>query len=96
MTTPALRSAIHWTDTADQAAESLQRRYADDIAAAPDKKRFVFAYTNEQVDTLNAFARDVHRERGVLGEDGDGAEGDTSLAQPFHVPDHRPLGLAPR
>jgi hypothetical protein len=63
------KDAIHWTDTTSQATESLQRRYAADIAAEPGKKRFIFAYTNEQVDTLNLFARDVHRQRGVLAED---------------------------
>ena len=63
------KGAIHWTDTTDQAAEALQRRYADDIAADPYNKRFIFAYTNAQVDTLNLFARDVHRERGALGKD---------------------------
>ncbi|MGP0092322.1 MAG: MobQ family relaxase [Xanthobacteraceae bacterium] len=63
------KGAINWSQTTDQAAESLQSRYAADIAAEPDRKRFIFAYTNDQVDVLNRFARDVHRQRGALGED---------------------------
>ena len=63
------KGAIHWSQTTDQAAEALQRRYAGDIAAEPDRKRFIFAYTNEQVDVLNRFAREVHRQRGALAED---------------------------
>lgn len=65
----AQKGAIHWSQTTDQAAEALQRRYAGDIAAEPDRKRFIFAYTNEQVDVLNRFAREVHRQRGALAED---------------------------
>jgi len=63
------KGAIHWSQTTDQAAAALQRRYAGDIAAEPDRKRFIFAYTNEQVDVLNRFAREVHRQRGALAED---------------------------
>jgi hypothetical protein len=63
------KGAIHWSQTTEQAAEALQRRYAGDIAAEPDRKRFIFAYTNEQVDVLNRFAREVHRQRGALAED---------------------------
>jgi Ti-type conjugative transfer relaxase TraA len=63
------KGAIHWTETTGQAAEALQRCYAGDIAAEPGRKRFIFAYTNEQVDVLNRFAREVHRQRGALGED---------------------------
>ena len=65
----ARKDAIHWTQTTDQAAEALQRHYAGDIAADPDRKRFIFAYTNDQVDVLNRFARAVHRQRGALLED---------------------------
>jgi hypothetical protein len=43
------KGALHWTD----AAESLQRRCAGDIEAESGKKRFTFAYANEQVDLLN-------------------------------------------
>ncbi|HXA92871.1 MAG TPA: hypothetical protein VNU73_06455, partial [Steroidobacteraceae bacterium] len=63
------KGAIHWSQTTDQAAQALQRRYAGDITAEPDRKRFIFAYTNEQVDVLNRFAREVHRQRGALAED---------------------------
>lgn len=38
-----------------------------DTAAQPGAKRFVFAYTNQDVDTLNAELRQVRRARGELG-----------------------------
>ena len=44
-------------------------RYTADLAAAPDKRRFMFAFTNAEVATLNAHARALHRARGDLGED---------------------------
>ena len=54
--------------TADAAGE-----VSGDLASAPDKtpdkKRFMFAYTNADVATLNAHARALHKERGDLGED---------------------------
>ena len=40
-----------------------------DLAADPDKVRFVFAYTNPDVLELNAALRDVRKEHGALGED---------------------------
>ena len=44
-------------------------QWAKDSAAAPDKSRFVFAYTNDDVNQLNAALRDVRKQRGELGED---------------------------
>ena len=43
--------------------------YRRDVAAAPDKSRFVFAYTNLDVAELNRGARDMHRQLGQLGQD---------------------------
>jgi ATP-dependent exoDNAse (exonuclease V) alpha subunit len=39
------------------------------VAAAPEKSRFVFAYTNDDVARLNTELRDVMRRRGELGTD---------------------------
>ena len=47
----------------------MAARYTADLAATPDKRRFMFAYTNEDVATLNAHARALHRQRGDLGQD---------------------------
>ena len=61
--------AIHWNRTQEDARAALVIRWAEDSAAAPEKNRFVFAYTNEDVATLNAELRDVRKQRGELGED---------------------------
>ena len=60
---------IIWTRTQVQARNALVNRWAGDMAAAPDKSRFVFAYTNNDVARLNAELRDVMRRRGALGPD---------------------------
>jgi ATP-dependent exoDNAse (exonuclease V) alpha subunit len=63
------KGAIHWTRTQVQARAGLVDQWAKDSAASPDKSRFVFAYTNDDVATLNASLRAVRKERGELGED---------------------------
>ena len=63
------KGAIHWTRTQDQARATLVEQWAKDTAAAPDKARFVFAYTNADVAQLNAEIRAVRRARGELGPD---------------------------
>ena len=65
----AREKAITWTDTQDQARERLVERWSADTAADPGGTRFVFAYTNKDVDALNASLREVRRGRGGLGED---------------------------
>jgi hypothetical protein len=55
--------------TQDQARAALVEQWAKDSAAAPDKSRFVFAYTNADVALLNADLRAVRRRAGKLGED---------------------------
>ncbi len=60
---------IHWTEKQSQALRDMAGRYTADLAAAPDKRRFMFAFTNAEVATLNAHARSLHRSRGDLGED---------------------------
>ena len=63
------KGAIHWTRTQGEARAELVEQWAKDSAAKPDKTRFVFAYTNDDVSQLNAALRDVRKERGELGED---------------------------
>ena len=65
----AREKAITWTQTQDQARERLVERWTADTAADPGGTRFVFAYTNKDVDALNASLREVRRGRGELGED---------------------------
>lgn len=63
------KGAITWTRTQEEARAGLVRRWTADTEQAPDKSRFVFAYTNTDVDALNRDIREVQRRRGVLGED---------------------------
>ena len=63
------KGAIHWTRTQGEARAALVAQWAKDSAATPDKSRFVFAYTNDDVNQLNAALRDVRKQRGELGED---------------------------
>jgi Ti-type conjugative transfer relaxase TraA len=58
--------AITWTPHQDQARTALVEAWKRDTAAEPNAKRFVFAYTNRDVDALNAELRQVRRERGEL------------------------------
>lgn len=71
---PALRAfarhdAVVWTRSQDEARAALVARWTRDSAAAPNASRFVFAYTNAEVDALNAELRAARRERGELGAD---------------------------
>jgi Ti-type conjugative transfer relaxase TraA len=62
--------AITWTRDHEDARTALVAAWKRDTAAEPDATRFVFAYTNVDVDALNAELRQVRRERGELaGED---------------------------
>ena len=64
---------IHWSTRQSDTLKNMAARYASDVsgdlASAPDKKRFMFAYTNADVATLNTHARGLHKARGDLGED---------------------------
>ena len=51
------KGAIHWTRTQGEARAALIEQWAKDSAADPAKTRFVFAYTNDDVDKLNAALR---------------------------------------
>jgi AAA domain/Relaxase/Mobilisation nuclease domain len=55
------KGAIHWTRTQPEARALLVEQWANDTAAAPDKSRFVFAYTNDAVRDLNAALRAVRK-----------------------------------
>ena len=62
--------AITWTQDQVDARVALVAAWKRDTAAEPDATRFVFAYTNRDVDALNAELRQVRRDRGeLLGPD---------------------------
>lgn len=63
------KGGIKWTRTQEEAQAALVRKWAADTKADPSKTRFVFAYTNDDVDKINSAIRHVRRERGELGED---------------------------
>jgi len=58
--------AITWTDRQDEARSALVAAWKRDAGERPGQSRFVFAYTNRDVDALNAELRQVRRERGEL------------------------------
>ena len=61
------KGGIHWKATVDEARSALVQRWTADTAADGAKSRFVFAYTNEEVDRLNNALRGVREARGELG-----------------------------
>ncbi|MCL2428664.1 MAG: AAA family ATPase, partial [Alphaproteobacteria bacterium] len=62
--------AITWTDSEDDARQALVEAWRRDRAADPAARRFVFAYTDRDVDRLNAALREVRRaERGFESPD---------------------------
>jgi Ti-type conjugative transfer relaxase TraA len=63
------KGGITWTQTQPQAQAALVRSWAADTAAAPDKLRFVFAYTNADVIELNHAIRAVQKKSGELDKD---------------------------
>lgn len=63
------KGGIKWTRTQEEALSALVRKWAKDTEADPSKTRFVFAYTNDDVDKINFAIRKVRWERGELGED---------------------------
>lgn len=60
---------IHWTTRQSDTLKQMAERYTADVAAAPDKSRFMFALKNADVASLNQHARALHQARGDLGED---------------------------
>ncbi|RWE17265.1 MAG: MobA/MobL protein, partial [Mesorhizobium sp.] len=65
----ARNKSVIWTSKQDELRGKLVERWAQDSSADPSSSRFVFAYTNKDVDALNRDLRAVRRERGELGED---------------------------
>jgi ATP-dependent exoDNAse (exonuclease V) alpha subunit len=61
--------AITWTDKQEDARTALVAAWTRDAEERPGASRFVFAYTNRDVDTLNAELRQVRRARGELTGD---------------------------
>jgi hypothetical protein len=62
------QGALNWTRSQKGAADALMARYTADVAASPDKDRFIFAATNDEVRSLNALARQLARDTGRLGD----------------------------
>jgi hypothetical protein len=60
---------IHWTTRQSDTLKQMAERYTADVAAAPDKTRFMFAIKNVDVAALNHHARALHKARGDLGDD---------------------------
>ena len=58
--------AITWTNDQGDARKALVDAWKRDTAAQPHAARFVFAYTNRDVDALNAELRQVRGEHGAL------------------------------
>ena len=59
--------AITWTQDQEDARKALVAAWTRDTAQQPEATRFVFAYTNRDVNALNADLRQVRRARGELG-----------------------------
>src|SRR5271166_5531091 len=60
---------IHWTTRQSDTLKEMAAKYTADLEGTPDKRRFMFAYTNKDVAALNAHARALHEARGDLAED---------------------------
>lgn len=65
----ANHGALHWSGRQAAAQEALVARWSADTETDPQATRFVFAYTNREVDALNAALRSVRKARGELGDD---------------------------
>ena len=63
------RGGVHISEKQTDALRDMAQAYTADSAASPDKRRFMFAFTNAEVGALNDYARELHRQRGDLGAD---------------------------
>jgi len=61
--------AVTWSADDGANLQALVQRWQADTLADPQATRFVFAYTNQEADALNAGLREVLRGRGALGPD---------------------------
>jgi hypothetical protein len=57
---------LHWADKQADTVRAMVEQYTGDVKTAPEKHRFMFAFSNAEVDTLNDFARAIHQKRGDL------------------------------
>lgn len=64
----ARNGALDWSATLGDARARLVSAWSADSLDRPSASRFVFAYTNADVDALNADLRQVRKARGELGE----------------------------
>lgn len=78
----ARQGAIRWSGRDAEAFENLVEQWGRDIKEDPAKTRFVFAYTNAEVKTLNAALRAERKGQGALGADRmlPAAEGEAAFA----------------
>jgi len=60
---------LHWTTRQSDTLKQMAAKYMADVTSEPEQKRFMFAFTNKDVQSLNIQARALHRQRGELGED---------------------------
>jgi Ti-type conjugative transfer relaxase TraA len=60
------KKAIHWHGQESDAAEALVAKYMKDRTAHPEKTRFIFAYTNKEVNQINAVVREARKSSGEL------------------------------
>ena len=65
----ARNKSVVWTSKQGELQKKLVEQWAKDSEKNPAASRFVFAYTNKDVDALNKDLRAVRKERGELGED---------------------------
>jgi Ti-type conjugative transfer relaxase TraA len=63
------QGGINWSGRQEEAFDRLVEKWKQDSEAAPDKSRFVFAYTNADVAEINAALRQVRAGQGALGRD---------------------------
>lgn len=61
--------AISWAATKDEARDRLVEQWARNTAERPSARRFVLAYTNQDVHDLNSRLREIRAERGEIGSD---------------------------
>jgi Ti-type conjugative transfer relaxase TraA len=81
----SLQGAIRWSGRDEEAFNQLVEQWGRDTKADPEKTRFVFAYTNVDVATLNQALRLERKGQGALGEDQILATADGPM--PFAVED---------
>lgn len=61
------QGAIRWSGRNKESFGKLVDEWGRDVEREPDKSRFVFAYTNADVDALNAALREKRKGQGALG-----------------------------